>query len=48
MRGELGSFCFSPVCELKKPESDDLHLMHDFTTVYMDFVARTNLLLTFF
>lgn len=47
MSGELGSPCFRPICELKKQDRIDLYLMHDLTSVYTDFTACTNLLLTF-
>ena len=31
----------------KKNDRNDLYLMHDLTSVYFDFTAYTNLLLTF-
>ena len=44
--GELGSPCFRPICDVKKIECDDLNLIHDFTTLHIELIARTNLLLT--
>ena len=46
IRGELGSPCFKPILELRKPESVDLNRMHDLTTLYIEDVACTNFVLT--
>ena len=42
--GELGSHCLRPISELKNCESEDLYLMQDLTTQYMDDKALTNLI----
>lgn len=47
INGELGSPCFSPMCESKKPDSVVLYLMQDFTVLYIDLSALTSLELTF-
>ena len=46
MRGELGSPCFKPILELRKPENVDLNRMHDLTTLYIEDIACTNFVLT--
>ena len=37
--GELGFPSFKPKRDSKNPENFDLHLIQDFTTVYMDLIA---------
>ena len=44
--GELGSPCFNLTCELKKRDLQEWYLIHDFTTVYIEHKALTNLTLT--
>ena len=46
IRGELGSPCFKPIWELKKPVRDDLYRIHDLTTEYIEDIACTSFVLT--